>query len=234
MIEREEKIQYLKEVIDIFDANDIWYSLDNETLRGVYQFKDLIPNEEKLSLMIATDGYQKLLRLFPNRMLDSSLDSSFKSVSPCFVKDNKNWKNEQEFVELRILIPSTEELINKYESLTNRIKNKLKARPINTKTSINDLKSDKFDGYYLLSDNYVEMEKRWIQVLSMERVELPFNNIKVKVIKEYEKVVKNWWKHIDFNKTVGVIGVNKKYYYEYPYPGKRIKGELKGKIKDDL
>ena len=224
MIEKEEKIEYLQDVIKEFDAHNVWYSLDNEMLRGAYQFNDWIPNEEKISLMITTEGYLQLLRLFPNRVLDSSLDPSYKHLSPCFVKDNKKWRSEQVFIELRIVIPSTEELINKYESINHKLMSKLKSRPINTKTSINDLiEPDKFEGFYLLSDNYVEKEKRWIQVLSMERVELKFNSIKVKVVKEYERVVKTWWKHLDFSKNPGL---NRKYRYIYPFPGKRVKSQI--------
>jgi len=223
MIEKEEKIAYLKEVVDIFDGYDIWYSLDNETLRGAYKINDLLPYDEKLSLMITTEGYQKLLRIFPKRMLDSSLDSSYKFLSPCFVRDNSKWKVEQPFVELRIAIKSTEELINKYESLANRTLNKIKDRPINTRTSINDLETKKFEGYYLLSDAYVEKEKRWIQALSMDRVEIPFSTIKVKVMKEYERVIKKWWSYTDLADD---DKAPRKNYYVYPFPGKRAKTEL--------
>lgn len=190
---RKEFVQQLHDFIEIADKNNIWYSMDDQSLLGTIRHGGFVPWEEKVQVMMTESSYSRLKRVAKNKVIDSSDNPEIKSLCGYFVSDNKDIKSEQGFVEIRVLSPTTTSKIRKFRSHTYKIKNMLKTRKINTKTSLNDLHDARYEGYLPLESRKQDIKSSWIQALSFDLVEKNYLGIKVKVIKEYKRTLMAWF-----------------------------------------
>ena len=191
---RKELLEFVKKFIKICNQENIWYSLDASTLKGAIKHSGFIPWEEHFDVMITLNDYKKLKRLYPQHIIDSSIDRRHKKLSVSFVENITNWLKPQPFVSMRVLIPSTTKKIKKFSSIIFRIKNIFYLRFDNIKHAIDDLyDKDNYEGFYLLEKRKKFDSKNWIQTISMITQEKNFSGIKVNVIKEYDQILKYWY-----------------------------------------
>ena len=217
LVDKNKIVDMFKNFIETCNENDIWFSLDNVALLGAKRHAGFVPWHEKIEVMITVEGYNKLKRLFPENILDSSLDAGFKSLTIAWVENNKKWKEKQAFIQIRLAIPTTFEKFKQFKSSKYSVLRKFSGKKDNIKRAINDLYSpQKFEGYLVLENRKSPIEKNWIQVITYKTETLPFLGLDVPVLKEYKTVLEDWFGK-GYMKAVVPTS-----WYEYPYPLKEI------------
>ena len=199
---RKNLLNFAKKFIEICKHENIWYSLDRQTLKGSQKHGGFVPWEQRFEVMVTINSYRKLKRVCQNHIVDSFLDPSFKQLAPVFVANNRDWKSPQPFIRIRILIPTTTQKLQRFFSFWTLIQNKLRRRPQNIKNIINDLVDwQKFEGYYLFEQRRRFLKQNWIQVLSFETKTVNFSGIQTEIIKEYDRILKYWYGQKYLEKT---------------------------------
>lgn len=190
---RKEFVEQLQEFIEIANKNNIWWGMDDQSLLGTIRHGGFVPWVEKIQVMMTEDSYKRLRRVAHGRVIDSSDTKEIKNLCGYFIKDIKDFKSEQAFVEIRILSPTTAAKIKKFKSPAYKAKSLLKNQSINTRTALNMLHDVRFEGFLPLESRKQSVNGSWIQAMSFETVEKQFLGIKVNVIKEYKRVLEAWF-----------------------------------------
>ena len=207
----------LQNFIEICEKNDIWYSLDNMFLLGAIRHSGFVPWHEKLEVMITVDSINKLKRLYPNNIVDATIDKSFNSLSLVWVENNKNWKDDQPFIQMRIAIPTTLEKIKEFQSFKKGVTRFWKKQHDSYKRAIEELyEPKKYQGYFLPTTRKDNVTRNWIQVISSKVETKEIFDIKVNILKEYDAVLKNW-----FGEDYATNAKMPETWFEYPSPLKR-------------
>ena len=182
---RKTKWEFIKKFINLCEENNIWYSLDNYSLLGLKRHGGFVPWVEKFQVFMTDLSYEKLAKLFPKNVLDSSKNPKIRSYKSFFVEDYNDWKKKQDFAEIRIAVPTSVKKVLKFKG---NLLNNLFKRNYDLKVAINKLYEEKYEGFYLL-DNDKKTNKLWISNLSFEREKGSFGSINVQFIKEWNKVL---------------------------------------------
>ncbi len=190
---RTEMIDFIKEFADICKKNDIWFAADKSTLLGMVRHGGFIPWSDKFKVMMTPASYQKLLRMNPKRIVDSSFSSSYKKLESIWVNDSSELETSQPFIVISVVVPSTIKSIKKYRSLSRMAWNKATFRNDNIKHAINDLNVDKNEGFYKITTRRDALIENWIHNLSFETVDLKFNSLMIPAPKEYKDLLVTWY-----------------------------------------
>lgn len=192
---RKQVLEISREFANICDQNQIWYSLDKDSLLGAVRHGGFIPWIIKTNFFITLDGFNKLKRLFPKNIVDSSIHEDWRKMSFIWIRDSNNWKKTNAFVNIRVAVPTTVKKVKKYLSRNFEIKNLLKKRKVNIKNVINNLyEREKFQGYYLPDFSKKNMNKHnWIQNLTFEQEKINFSGFDFKIAKEWKSIINHWY-----------------------------------------
>lgn len=217
-IDRKEILALVNKFTTKCDENNIWYSLDEMTMLGAERHGGFVPWHERFEVFLTVDAYNKLKRLCPKNVIDSGVDSNFKTLTVAFVEDASQWKKEQPFIRIRVVAPTTLKKLGKYKSVVRSFVRLVTFRRDNIKRAINDLNEPKlFQGFYFVDSRRSDAIANWIQVLSGERVEIKFSGVKFKVAKEYKDLLKQWYGDDYMNAQVPES------WHEFPGPNISVK-----------
>lgn len=193
---RSDIYKLIKEFDDLCSRENIWYSLAQETMLGAAKHGGFVPWIEKFSIMVDIEGFNKLERLVPKKIASSLTDKKYKMLTLSYVEDNSKWEDDQPFIEIMVLVPSTVKKVTSFRKTSTIIKNKIRSRANNIKIAINDLhEKTYFNGYLLVRSRKQDIKTTWIQALSNEKetLRLDFLGLKLPVIKEYVTVLTNFY-----------------------------------------
>ncbi len=190
---RTQKIEFIKEFMNICKKENIWVAADKSTILGMVRHGGFIPWSDKFKVMMTPESYRKLHRLNPKRLVDSSFDSSYRKLKNIWVTDNTELKEDQPFIEISMIVPSTIKSINKYRSLSRITWGKMTFKRDNVKHAINDLYVEKNEGYYRISNRRDSLMENWIHNLSFKTVDLQFHSLMIPVPKEYKTLLVLWY-----------------------------------------
>lgn len=190
---RNEFKRIFDDFLEICNRENIWYAVDGTTLLGTIRHGGFIPWDEKIQVMMTEESYQKLRIVAKTKVYDSSDDKQVKKLSGFFVDDIYSNEEVQPFIEIRQMIPTTLNNIKKYRSFKHVFINFFKNRKLNTKTSINDLKASRFEGFILLENRKQNLKKAWIQSISFKTETKIFSGKEVQVPIEYKKILSYWY-----------------------------------------
>lgn len=190
---KQDLMEILKKFIAICSKHKIWYSLDANTLLGAIRHGGFVPWDIRLQVMMTAESFALLKKRASVNIVDSSNNDDIKKLSAFFVKEGSDLKQEQPFIEIRILVPTTIKKMKKFRSFGYWISSKITSRKINTRIAINDLVDKKYEGYLLLEKRRQNMDDSWIQALDLTTEIVKFNNINVNVLKSYNKILTTWY-----------------------------------------
>lgn len=208
----------LQNFIEICEKNNIWYSLDNMFLLGVIRHSGFVPWHEKMEVFLTIDSINKLKRLYPKNIVDSTIDKSFDSLTLAWVQNNKKWKEHLPFIQIRIAIPTTLEKVKKFQSIKGKIVRLWKNKHDSYKRAVEELyEPKKYQGFFLPSTRKDPVNGSWIHVISSKVEKKEIFDVQVNVLKEYNAVLENW-----FGKDFATEAKMPNVWFEYPRPLKRI------------
>lgn len=216
---RKKLLEMLIEFDKICKQHKVWYSLDSYSLLGIIRHSGFVPWVEKVQVMIDVEGFATLKRQFKNNIVDSSIDRTFKSLKAAWVNDRVKWNaEEQSFIEIRIVVPTTARKVAAFGSITNYIKRFLTFKKDNIKIAIDDLYDSSFEGFYVMGERHEKVRESWIQVLSFETEQRSFSHHSFPVIKEYDKFLTSIFGENYLNE---VLVPHETFYY--PFPNKMLR-----------
>lgn len=218
--EKIELLEWVKHFTEICDANDIWYSVDKETLLGTKVFGGFLPWKLKFEVMMTVESYNKLKRLYRENVIDSFVDKTFDSFSVAFVQNIFTWEKEAPWISIRVIVPTTVEKANKYLSFWTRITHKLKRKRTDIKNAIDSLADSKPEGYFLLEKNFKHHESRWTKSIVFDLDKMDFEGLKVNVISNAVPVLIGWYGE-NYKKVT-----QPEVTYAYPAPLKKYEIDL--------
>ncbi|MBN4089310.1 hypothetical protein OF364_01535 [Mycoplasma enhydrae] len=214
----ENKIRILKEFIDICNQNDIWYSLDENSLLALKNDLSYWNETDHYDVMMTFESYEKLRRLFPDKIIDSVKHSDYFSLQNKFVQDIKEIYNECPFININLIIPTTtkkakkfvkcplkiKSYINHYASMTNTkvasIKSKIRlaktlkglTKSFNYKDVV-DLLYDQEQEGFLVTSALINRHslRKWITNISYKLITINKGDLEIKIISEYANYLRN-------------------------------------------
>ena len=208
-------VALFRKFIETMDANDIWYSLHTKCIAGSLINNALLDWSKRIDVFIDLNSYNKMKKLFPNNVIDSSIDPDYDSLTAAWIFDNKQWQDDQPFIRIYVMVPTTIKKIKKYRSSTRRLAMKVKGEKNTLDHAIDELLQTKgFEGYYIIKTRKEDNGDNWIPNLSFKRVEAPLLGLVPKVFKEYDTILKQWYGQ-DY---VKVISKQPKIIKEYKGP----------------
>lgn len=215
IINREKLVQMAIEFDKKCEENDIWYALDDKTLLGAVRHGGFLPWSVKFQVFMTIESFQKLKKIFPSNIIDSSIDYQYTPLHATWVANNLTWQNVQPFIEIRIAVPTTVSKATFYHSYLAYIYRFFHRTRDNIKVAINDLyEGGKFEGYYLVDFRRGKPKERWIQATTFETLRIhDFLGYKFPVIKEYDKTLAYW-----FGDKYMQDSSIPRHIYEYPAP----------------
>ena len=217
---RKQTFNLIEEFMNTCQSNGIWFAADKTSLLGVIRHGGFIPWNDVFKVMMTPESYRKLQRLFPGNVVDSSYNTSYKSLKPLWVKDASDIISDQPFIEIGIVVPATIKSINKFRSVSRSVFNKLTLKKDNVKHAINDLYEQKNEGFYQITTRRDDMLINWIHNLSFETKILKLNHLDVPVPIEYEALLKHWYGENFMQAKLPAS------YMTHPSPLKEIKVKL--------
>lgn len=217
---RNKAYEILSEFAKICKKNHIWYSATNNTLLGIKRHGGFVPWFEKIQVMMTPQSYRKLLRLFPKKVIDSSIISKYKSLQAAFVNDSEKWDVHLPFVEIIIVVPTTIKKIKKFKSIFRMIKDKILFKKANLRNVIDQLFDVHNEGFFLITNKKESVIKNWIPNLSFQTITKKFGPVEIEVISEFETLLeiqhgKNYMQAIIPNSQ-----------FVFPAPGLKIKEKI--------
>ena len=217
---RNKAYEIFSEFIKICNENKIWYSATNNTLLGTIRHGGFVPWFEKIQVMMTPQSYRKLLRLFPKRVIDSSIIDRYKGLQAAFVNDSSKWDVHTPFIEIFIVVPTTIKKVKKFKSLTINIKDKILFKKQNLRNSIDQLFDIQNEGFFLITNKKASVVKNWINNLSFETITKKFGPLDVQIIAEYESILEN-----QYGKNY-MEAIIPKIEFLFPAPGIKIKEKI--------
>ncbi|QJG66961.1 hypothetical protein [Mycoplasma phocoenae] len=237
------KFKILQEFCYLCDQHDIWYSVDQYTLLEIVtqtQYNQVLNN---FSVMMTLKSYEQFKNLFPNRILDNTMIDKYSDIQPKFVVNIDNIYNDYPFLNINLLIPTTEKKVKNIKKVNNKLrmwachfnsqimaknvsillkkmiaKTLLKLlKPITYKELANILVAKKYDYFYVLSYK----KSSWINNISYKREIKTFKNFEVKIISEYNDYLTNTF-GLKYKQTKIP---KKKYEYQNSIEYKKFKGK---------
>lgn len=214
--EKKELLEWAEHFVSICEKNNIWYSVDKETLLGAKVFNAFLPWKLKFEVMMTVESYNKLKRLYRENVIDSFVDSTFNSFSVAFVKSIFDWDAVQPFISIRIILPTRIETANKYIGLWNRITQKITKIRVNLNSAIDYLYNEESDMILFLEKGFKMDRTRFTKNLVYDLEKVKFENIEVNVIANSSTILRNWYgeKYKEITEPDKV--------YSYPSPLKKI------------
>lgn len=227
--EKQELIKWVKHFVDICDKEDIWYSVDKESLLGIKVYGGFLPWKLKFEVMMTIESYNKLKRLYRENVIDSFVDATYDSFSVGFVQDLFHWEKEAPWISIRVIVPTTAEKANKYLSLWTRLTHRITRTRTNIKNAIDSLVvHDKPEGYFMLEKNFKNSTTRWANNIVFDLDKMDFEGIQVNVISNAVTVLIGWYGP-DYKKVVQPDVI-----YAYTAPLKKYEIDLTiDKLRDE-
>ncbi|WKX02418.1 LicD family protein [Candidatus Mycoplasma mahonii] len=186
-------LNLIKEFIEICGKEKVWFSAGKSSILGMVRHGGFIPWNNKFEVIIKPDGYKKLMRLYPDNIVDSSTNRKYKKLQSAWVRNNKNIDEKQPFIEIVLLVPTTLKKIKHYRSINSMIYNFLTFRRDNIKHAIDDLHVRKHEGFFIINSRRSSVVKYWIHNITFETVNLKLLEILIPVFKEYKTLLVNWY-----------------------------------------
>ena len=222
-------LKEFKKLLFILEKNNIWYSVTLGTLLGAWKYKGFIPWDDDIDILIKKDGYEKLKKLYPNNILTTK-DKGYPLLLPKWVPKKDNIHTSSIFIDLFVLVKTNKERIKKFRSVKNKFRYAVYALHTNYKAPNFEQKIAKLFTYpfKLFIRKNVDYDKeldmldtnsgdRWYYAVnpiqtndwsllpkffSDETINLTFEGIKVKGIKNYKKWLQYRYKGINMTPPV--------------------------------
>lgn len=206
----------------ITQENNIWYAADRVTLLGAFRHAGFVPWAKKIQVMMTPESYAELKRLFPYNVIDSSIDDSYSSLTPSFVKERTSWEEETPFITIRIVVSSSAKKVQKFKNPLLTVVNKIKIRDNkNIKIAINDLYEKNYEGFYWISSRHASLNEVWTSKFNFDVVPKKFNTLTINVPVNSNRLLKQWYGH-DY-----MVVTQPEVFYEYPAPLLKTKIDLR-------
>lgn len=191
--QQNEKMIFIEKFISFCQQHDIWYALDATTLLSAYHYQNFSKFSSQFQVMMTYWSYQKLKRLAPLNVLDSFINSQYKSLKCAFVNNNRNWHSEQPFIEIRLVIPTTTQKVYKFTSYFTAVKEKILRVNFNINYAINFLYENKNQGYFFLDNRFKNISKNWNNVIIFSTTQINFAHFKVPILKNSKMLLEHWY-----------------------------------------
>lgn len=213
---RTDILDLIKEFDALCKKEGIWYSLANETLLGAVRHGGFVPWIKKFTVMIDVESLLKLEKVAPHKLISSQNVKEYNKLTYSYISAASNWRENQPFIEIVVLVPTTVEKIKKFQSFSSLIKNALQNRKPNTKNAVVDLiDKNHFNGYLLLFKRKQNFKTTWIQAMPTEKevVMKNFVGMELPVIKNYDQILSKFYGPNYMNEITAP-----KKWIEYPSP----------------
>ncbi|MDC8927069.1 hypothetical protein PR254_01210 [Metamycoplasma hyosynoviae] len=212
------KTEILKQFVEVCETNSLWYSLDEKTLLLAFTKNNFDDFMDHYEVFMTYDSYEKLKLICPKNVLDNSKHSRYFDLQCKFISDINNIYENQPFLNINLILPTTIKKLRKFVSYKNKkksqinhylsyrntnvssIKNKIVLskllRPFyltfSYKELINSLYTDEYEGF-IITQNIITKNiiDKWIGNLSFRTKNVILNSLTVKVIEEYEDYLIN-------------------------------------------
>ncbi|BAP39516.1 hypothetical protein [Metamycoplasma canadense] len=212
------KLNILKEFIEICNENSLWYSLDSKSLLSLVNNLDYWYKTDYYQVFMTFESYEKLKEIYPNKILDSVNHSDYFSLQNKFVSNIEEINKDCPFIDINIIIPTSIKKVKKIFKFKNKIKssvlffssisftnipkikNKIKCsnilknffKLINYK-DINEILEDyNYEGFLvtspIINNNFL---KKWLVNTNYNLRIFEKDGLKINVIAEYQNYLKN-------------------------------------------
>ena len=214
-------LKLAKKFDELCKNNNIFYALDHNTLLGALRHGGFVPWCEKFQVMMSLEGYARIKRYFPQMIIDNDVNSNYNSLKSVFVYGDKDIKEDQPFVEIRILVPTTIAKLKKFRGILYGLRNRVSFfQKLTQKKAINFLFDNKHEGFLLLEDRKQSLQDSWLQAYEFERETIKFHGYEFFAPKNFKRILTNF-----FGKNY-MKAIVPKVIYNYLGPIKTIKENL--------
>ena len=118
---KKENIEWFKKFVTICKKNKIWYQVFYGTLIGTIREKGPISWDYDFDVIMTPDSYKKLKSLYPEYCLDSISNNKYPWLLPKFIPNTTKIENSTLFVDIYLLVNSSDKKIKKYTSIKTKI-----------------------------------------------------------------------------------------------------------------
>ena len=217
----QDTLAWLQHFVDSCEQNNLWYAADSSTLLGTYRHGGFVPWNKKAEVMMTRESYAELRRLFPHNVIDSSIDSSYKSLLPSFVSEVSTWEDEAPFVQIRIVVPTTIAKVKAFNNTSKNLISRAMHKKSNIKNAINSLFDNKYEGHYWITSNDSKLKDSWHPTFSFDLTKKTFNTIQINVPVQAEELLVKWF-GADY-----MTCKSPEVFYEFPSPNTIVTVNLK-------
>lgn len=215
-LQHSRNLRWFQKFTEICDENNIWYTATNGTLLGAIREKGPIEWDDDYDVMMTPASYTKLKKLFPSNCIDGSNEADYPLVIPKFIPDRKMFLEQAIFVDIFIVVPTTNKKVKKFRSLRKKLNFsvqvmhspwkpyawyiwmykymtwpfKFLSNKMTYKKAIEILNAPEEHDYYFSIDNPIDPKSiNVINVLSFTTMDKTFDNFLVKVPVEYDRIL---------------------------------------------
>ncbi len=193
--------------LSICDDNNLWYSLANNTLLSAKTNNNYFENIDIMEVFVTNETFIFLKSNYKNNLIDFTCSDNFYLSTPFFYIKNNN-----KFIKIIIIVPTTIKQVDKFYKLKNKIKfnysNLLTFKkgynlstqfsffwlkmfscffvPMEQNNFYDSLYSDKHTGFLGINSLNEQSAKNWFPNLTFKVEKVLFLDLNVKIIKEYD------------------------------------------------
>ena len=110
----EKNLKWFKHFVDICEENQLWYAVFYGTLIGTIREKGPIEWDDDFDIIMTPESYEKLKDLYPSNCLDNNTNKIYPWAYPKFIPDLNDLFSNNIFVDIFIIINSSEKRIKKF------------------------------------------------------------------------------------------------------------------------
>ncbi|WP_218675966.1 diacylglycerol cholinephosphotransferase Mf1, partial [Mycoplasmopsis anatis] len=110
----------LKELISIFEKNNLKYVAYYGTLLGAIRHNNIIPWDDDVDLVIDYDTLDFLIKNYPNLVKVGKNSNNFLMMAK-YTHDNED-EVDATFIDLFVVVPTNKEKLKKFRKLTNKLR----------------------------------------------------------------------------------------------------------------
>ena len=115
-------IEWFKKFVDICEKHKLWYSVFYGTLIGAIRENGPIEWDDDFDVIMTPQSYEKLKKLYPVHCLDADSYNKYPLVFPKFVPDVNDIFSNNIFVDIFLIVNSSEDRIKEFYSKKTRLK----------------------------------------------------------------------------------------------------------------
>lgn len=192
--------------VSICDENNLWYSLANNTLLSVKTKNNYFDNSGIIEVFVTKSTFTFLKQNYSDNLIDFSCSDRFFLSTPFFYIRNNN-----RFIKIIIIVPTSIEKIKKFNCIKNKIKYNYSnfltfkkgynfytkfiffwlrifsrfCSPIEQNEFYDSLYSENYRGFFSINSLNEKNVKNWFPNITFRVEEVIFLGIKSKIIVEY-------------------------------------------------